>query len=67
MELVMHVTVDADRCQGHARCWELCPEAFSLDDIGHGAVTITGPVPAALEEPVAKAAANCPERAIIIS
>ena len=44
-----------------------CPEAFSLDDIGHGVVTISGPVPAALREQVARAAANCPERAIIIS
>jgi ferredoxin len=63
----VHVTVDAARCQGHARCWELCPEAFSLDDIGHGVVTIDGPVPAALQEQVTRAAANCPERAIIVS
>jgi ferredoxin len=63
----VHVTVDAGRCQGHARCWELCPEAFSLDDIGHGVVTIDGPVPAVLQEPVIRAAANCPERAIIVS
>jgi ferredoxin len=63
----VHVTVDAGRCQGHARCWELCPEAFSLDDIGHGVVTIDGPVPAGLQEPVTRAAANCPERAIIVS
>jgi ferredoxin len=60
----MHVSVDADRCQGHARCWELCPEVFSLDDVGHSVVTITGPVPARLAELVAKAVANCPERAI---
>ena len=45
MEQVMHVAVDPGRCQGHARCWELCPEAFSLDDVGHGVVTLTGPVP----------------------
>jgi len=63
----MHVTIDADRCQGHARCWELCPEVFSLDDIGHGVVAITGPVPVYLEEPATRAAANCPERAITIS
>jgi ferredoxin len=67
MEQVMHVAVDPDRCQGHARCWELCPEVFSLDDVGHGVVTLTGPVPAPLEEAVEKAAANCPERAIVVS
>jgi len=63
----MNLSIDADRCQGHARCWELCPEVFSLDDIGHGVVTIAGPVPADLEEAAARAAANCPERAIIVS
>jgi ferredoxin len=40
---------------------------FSLDDVGHGVVTLTGPVPASLEEAVEKAAANCPERAIVVS
>jgi NAD(P)-dependent dehydrogenase (short-subunit alcohol dehydrogenase family)/ferredoxin len=64
---LMHVTISADLCQGHARCWEICPEVFSLDDVGHGMVTVTGPVPASLEEAVAKAAANCPERAITAS
>jgi ferredoxin len=65
-ELIVHVTVDPDRCQGHARCWEICPEVFSLDEVGHG-VAAAGPVPAALEDLVAKAAANCPERAIAVS
>jgi ferredoxin len=63
----MHVTVDPDMCQGHARCWELCPEVFSLDDVGHAVVTVSGPVPVDLETEVTKAAANCPERAITTS
>jgi ferredoxin len=63
----MHVNVDPDVCQGHARCWELCPEVFSLDDVGHAVVSVAGPVPARLEPEVAKAAANCPERAITVS
>ena len=33
----MKVTVDPDRCQGHAQCWDLCPEVFSLDEEGHSA------------------------------
>ena len=62
----MHVTISADLCQGHARCWEICPEVFTLDDVGHG--TVSSPeVPAGLEDLVAKAAANCPERAITVS
>ena len=62
----MHVAIDAERCQGHARCWELCPEVFTLDEVGHGTVLIPD-VPLSLEESVAKAAANCPERAIVVS
>jgi ferredoxin len=61
----MKVTVDPDRCQGHARCWEICPEVFSLDEVGH-AVVASGQVPSALEAEVTKAAANCPERAITV-
>lgn len=61
----MHVTVDPDRCQGHARCWVLCPEVFSLDEEGHGYVSQPD-VPAALEAKVQEAAANCPERAITV-
>jgi ferredoxin len=63
----MHVTVDPDTCQGHARCCELCPEVFSLDEVGHAVVTMSGPVPVELEAEVTKAAANCPERAITVS
>jgi ferredoxin len=62
----MKVTVDADRCQGHARCWEICPEVFSLNEEGNAEVPVPE-VPASLETQVEKAAANCPERAISIS
>jgi ferredoxin len=61
----MKVTVDPDRCQGHARCWSLCPEVFSLDEEGHSVVS-ADEVPAELEEQVSRAAANCPERAITV-
>jgi ferredoxin len=62
----MHVTVDADRCEGHARCWGICPEVFELDDEGH-AVVVQADVPAALEDKVADAVRNCPERAITVT
>jgi ferredoxin len=62
-DCLMKVTVDPERCQGHARCWEICPEVFSLDDEGHGLVSVAE-VPAELEGNVRKAVANCPERAI---
>jgi ferredoxin len=62
----MKVTVDADRCQGHARCWEICPEVFALNEEGNAEIAVPE-VPAGLETQVEKAAANCPERAISVS
>ena len=59
----MKVVVDAEVCQGHARCWEICPDVFDLDDEGHALVKVDD-VPVALEGVVLEAVANCPERAI---
>jgi ferredoxin len=61
----MKVTVDPDRCQGHAQCWEICPEVFTLDEEGHSVVP-AAEVLAGLEAKARKAAANCPERAITV-
>jgi ferredoxin len=57
------VAVDPDRCQGHARCWDLCPEVFSLDEEGHAFVAVAE-VPTELEAKAREAVLNCPERAI---
>jgi ferredoxin len=62
----MRVSVDADRCQGHARCWDLCPEVFDLDDEGH-AVVLVEEVPADVEDKARAAARNCPEQAISLA
>jgi ferredoxin len=62
----MKVTVDPDRCQGHARCWEICPEVFDLDEEGHSVVA-SDEVPPEHEKAVESAAYNCPERAITVS
>lgn len=62
----MHVAVDPELCQGHARCWEICPEVFALDTEGLSHATVDT-VPADLEAKVAEAANNCPERAITLS
>lgn len=59
----MKVVVDDDVCQGHARCWEICQEVFTLDDEGHSHAA-DKEVPSALEAKVLEAVANCPERAI---
>jgi ferredoxin len=62
----MRVVVDPDLCQGHARCNMHAPAVFGLtEDDGH-AVVLLDPVPAVHEEPAAKAAIACPERAIAV-
>ncbi len=61
----MKASVDPDRCQGHARCWEICPEVFDLDDEGHASV-IVDVVPLELEDKARQAVVNCPERAISV-
>jgi ferredoxin len=61
----MKAAVDSDRCQGHARCWQICPQFFSLDDEGHSFL-VTPEVLPELEAKVQEAADNCPERAISV-
>jgi ferredoxin len=58
------IRVDAGKCQGHARCYALVPELFSVDDYGQSSVVGDGTVPAELEERARLAIANCPEYAI---
>jgi ferredoxin len=60
----VRVVVNADRCQGHARCHALVPELFDVDDYGQSSVRGDGTVPTELVERVRLAVANCPEIAI---
>ncbi len=60
----MKIRVDADKCQGHARCFALAPELFDVDDYGMSSVKGDGTVPAALEERARLAIENCPEFAV---
>lgn len=62
----MKVQINADRCQGHGRCYDLAPELFGEDDEGYGTVLGDGVVPPDAEDLARRAAANCPERAIIL-
>lgn len=62
----MKAVVDPERCQGHARCWDICPDVFSLDEEGHGFVAVAD-VPAEHEAKAREAADNCPERAITLT
>ena len=61
----LHVEVDPASCQGHGRCYEICPEAFQADEYGYSAVRL--PVAGDdLREQLKLAADNCPERAISV-
>jgi ferredoxin len=63
----MRISLDADKCQGHNRCYALAPELFDVDDYGIAVVVGDGSVPTGLEEKARLAAANCPEFAITVT
>ena len=62
----MHVQVDAEKCQGHNRCYALAPELFDVDDYGQAVVIGDGAVTPELEDKARLAVANCPEYAITL-
>jgi ferredoxin len=61
----MKVIVDPDLCEGHARCVELAPEVFTLDDDGYSRVILEYP-DEALRPKVEAAVRLCPRQAILL-
>ena len=61
----MKVSIDRNRCQGHARCWETAPGVYELDDLGYCCID-TIDVPPLLEDDARRGAIACPERAITV-
>ncbi len=62
----MKITVDADKCEGHSRCYSLAPQLVDVDDLGNAFVLNDGEVPAELEDRARLIVDNCPEFAIEI-
>jgi len=62
----MRVRIDTERCQGHGRCYALAPQVFEPDDLGNGVERGDGIVAETDEAAARRAAANCPESAVII-
>lgn len=62
----MKIAIDAQKCQGHGRCFSLAPQLFDSDELGNGFVIGDGTVPPALYDLARKCQANCPEHAISI-
>ena len=63
----MRVHLDAEKCQGHNRCYALAPELFDVDDYGQAMLLVEGDVPDELHDKARLAASNCPEYAITIT
>ena len=63
----MRVTVDAEVCTGHGRCYALAPDVFGPDDFGHCEILVAdGQVPPDLEARARIGRDNCPELAITV-
>lgn len=60
----MKVSIDADKCHGHARCSLILPSVFDTDELGNGITVDDGVVPEHLEGRARQAILNCPEHAI---
>jgi ferredoxin len=60
----VRIRVDAEKCQGHARCYAIAPELFDIDDYGQSTAVGDGTVPPGSEELARLAIANCPEYAV---
>lgn len=61
----MKITVDSDRCQGHARCLAEGPDVYELDDDGYNTTDIDQ-VPAGLQDQARNGAMACPEMALTV-
>lgn len=61
----MKVSVDANLCVGHGRCYALSPDVFAPDDFGHCEI-ILAEVEGALADQARLGSENCPERAITL-
>jgi ferredoxin len=59
----MRLSLDAERCVGHGRCYSLAPDLFDADERGHCVLLVTE-VPAGAEADARAGVENCPERAL---
>jgi len=61
----MKVLVDAERCQGHARCLAEGPDVYVLDDDGYNTTDVDS-VPPEFQDQARRGALACPELALTI-
>jgi ferredoxin len=63
----MRIAIDAEKCQGHNRCYALAPDMVDVDDMGIAFLLGDGTVTPEQESKARLLVANCPEYAITIS
>jgi ferredoxin len=59
----VRIKIDRELCAGHAQCYLIAPELFTVDEQGYG-VVLAEEFDDSLRELAVRAAANCPERVI---
>lgn len=64
-QVVSQLSIDSQKCQGHAMCYLLSPELFQVDDEGRGEV-IEPMIDATREQAAVVAIERCPEQAIFM-
>lgn len=62
----MKISYNPYACQGHARCVDIAPELFALDNEGLAILLIDGDLPGELEQKARQVVPRCPEFAIEI-
>jgi ferredoxin len=62
----VRVSIDAERCQGHGRCFLIAPSLFTFDDLGSGVVLGEGTLSDETVDLARLAQSNCPEHAISV-
>jgi ferredoxin len=63
--LTVRISVDRDKCTGHALCRAAGPNVYELDELGFN-VTPAGDVPPELADEAVRGALSCPESAITV-
>lgn len=61
----VRLRIDSELCTGHGRCYSIAPALFECDDDGYGQV-VAEQVGPAEEADARRAAASCPERAVVL-
>ncbi len=63
----MKLILDAAKCQGHGRCYDLAPQVFGEDEEGYAVLLGDGEVPDAEARAAGLAVRNCPENALLVA